>query len=348
MSIVQSVREGYFGISQKILYGLDKVRHYRNNTDIFQKVCQIAVAILDLMKSTSLSVHKFSATLAVVSIHDFFRFLKLPQRLLCPITAEKIDEDEVVENLSYHIHNLNGNSFFKSSIGKKEYSQYGLNPMVINGEVTIDNILKVCLKEHLKQMEEHNHAYQNIDDFLEALKERLSKKIEVKGVFEWKEVNVQAIKEERCNDPIQWIKHVTLIDKIINWNWLAADIGCIGLFLKGWNFLDTAKWANRIGQYSVFRWVKNQTLETFMLKLACVGSTLKIFESIRKLRDDKLNEQQEKNVRWNILTSVADLAFYGTVYFNQTAKTTIPHSIIQILAIITKALGIYSNIRSHK
>jgi len=117
-------------------------------------------------------------------------------------------------------------------------------------------------------------------------------------------------------------------------------VGCIGLFFQEWKLLDTAKWAERIGHVQGFHWIKSLSFETLVIGLVCTGFTLKLYEAVRKLYDEALTKEERDQARWNIVTSAAEITFYGAIYMNRIGQSAIQPSTIHWLAIFAKSLGL--------
>jgi hypothetical protein len=341
-----------------------KLRDFRNNPEFFQKVCQVAFASLQLIIMRypgAASLSRFSFALATANMHDFYNFLKFPRQWFYPITAESIDENAVLDSLVetlYREYNISDESDDEDDlvanereiddVDKRDDDDMLIDCKIVRNVESEDiesssdddddkydplrNIVRGCLQAQLEKMAANNDAYRNVEEFKQVLQKRLQK-------VNSEDFNFSNV---RLDDVKIFLRHTPLIEKLTNFVWTLVDIGCVGLYSQGWNLIDTAKWAERMGQYPGFQWVKNQTLDTWVVGLVCAGFALKLLEASRKLQDEALTEEERDRARWNIRTSKAELIYFGIIYLNAIGQTDIANKNVQWLAIFAKSLGLLS------
>lgn len=364
-----------------------KVKTLFSDTDFFQKICQVAFASLQLFiiryPAIAGSLARFSFVLTTANMHDFYRFVQHPLPWFCPITAKSINEFAVLNDLTDLLCKktkrqkiiVNDEIIDEDDILESESETEverqnklkGANENKIENTENIEKndeilrealfgIAKECLDAQLKQMNTHGDAYRDLDTFVELLKKRLNDPVlqeRLKGAVSGNLcfLNLDLSELNRKNyDLSKWIRHVPLAEKIMHINWSIVDIGCVGLYLQGWNLIDTAKWANCIGQYPGFQWVVNHHLDHWVVGLVCTAFSWKLFEAVRQLCDEALTKQQRDVACRNVITSLAELVLFGAIFANQMGKTHFNNVHLQCFAIAAKSLALLSiaTMLSHK
>jgi hypothetical protein len=310
---LQYITESLRNSPQVAMSTVLKLKDFRDNPEFFQKVCQVAHASLQLIMirySEAASLSRLSSVFVAANMHDFYSFLKQPRQWFCPISAETIDENKVLKSLTNVVSN-----------------QIDVKKLVENVR---DDTLKSVLKAQLEEMAAHSDAYHSAEDFKRVLYAHLKKT----ETFVYLRFDLDEL--EIC------LRHTSLAERLKNVTWTLLDVGCIAFYFKEWKLLDTAKLAERIGQFRGLHWIKNQSLGTTLIGLVFTGFALKLFEAVRKLEDEALTQQEKNQARWDRVTSAAELVLWGSVYLNLIGRTKIDNVYIQCLAIFAKSLGLIS------
>lgn len=303
----ESFRNYCYATQQAAMPVVLKLKDLRNDPDFFQKTCQVAFAILQLViiRYPTSNLSRFSFVLSTANMHDFYRFLQYPRHWFFPVNAESIDEHVVLNDLTGFLDE-------QMQIHADDFGAF-------------QEVIKDCLEAQLNQMGSSNDAYRNFDEFKAVLERRLRNLDQ--DVFDFDNVDLSGL--EALND---WTRHVPFTKRILSFNWAIVDIGCVGLYAQGWGFIDTAKWAERIGQ--------RFHLETWVVGLVSLTFAIEFYESARKLHDDALTPQEKRQERWNMITSLAECALFGAIYLNLIGKTKMNSEYIQCFAIVAKSLGL--------
>lgn len=284
----------------------------RNDPDFFQKVCQVFYAVVQLIMERNpeaKSLSQFAFVLHTANMHDFWLFLKQPRKWFFPISADVIDENALLPNLV--------NALKKNTLGS------GLD------DDALQQVARSSLEEQLKSMGENNDSYRDAGEFKECLRRRINHKHQLDLT-------------EGCFDALDiTLRHVSPLKKVINGMWGIVDIGCIVLCFQGWKLVDTAKQAERIGQYPGFQWVKSGSLDTRAVGFVSLAFALQVVEAVRKLQFEALSEQDRNQAYRDIVTSFFESVFYGSIYLrNLGYQSTISFATVQCLAILAKTLGL--------
>lgn len=289
-----------------------KVKDLRNDVEFFEKVGQAASYCIQLLMLNypGTSMSKLELALQTVLLHDAYSFLKKPREWIYPVSAEMIEENEILASLT-------------------EVLQDQIDPNHLNVP-GVQTLAEECLEHRLGSMRRSGDAYKSVDAFKEVLKRQIQETDDPN--FDLSTVDLTDLDVP--------LRHVPILERVTNWNWAIVDLGCVGLFLHEWKLLDTAKWAENIGQVPGFQWTRSQSLETWVVALVCTGFTLRLVEAARKLQDEALTEEETRAARWQIVTSIFEFSFYGAIYLNRIGKSSIQHSTIQWLGIVAKAFGL--------
>ncbi len=337
-----------------------QLKVFRNDPELFQKTCQIAnyclqLAILHNPALNSLS--RFSFALQTANMHDFYSFLKQPRQWFCPVSARAIDEHAVLESMTdvlysqVHPDILTDDEIINESDDEDIDRASKKNEAdVLEEKEDLRKVARLCLQEQLEQMDKSDDAYRSVDDFRKVLEKRLTsaqfkvrmQNFNVKHPNDFKTFNLDDLKDIKLEDVEVPLRHTPLLERMTNYTWTVVDIGCVGLYMQGWKLLDTAKWANRIGSYQAFQWVKSQHLDQWVVGLVCAGFAWKFLEAVRKLQDDALTAQERSQAKWDRITSVAEIVLWGSVLLNLMDKTRIDNTYIYCFGIFAKSLGAIS------
>ncbi len=311
-----------------------ELKELRSNPDVYQKIGQIAYASLQLMIESYASAAPFARLSSLISsavgMHDFYRVVQYPRHWFFPVTADVINEFTLREDIVLTL--------------AEKIGMLDLNGLIIDEDlyVKLEEIVQFCVNDQLERMASQDDAYRNLNEFITQLQQRLK---EVKSIdFDFTDIDLFDVNDLKHSqyDTSEWFRSIPTVEKIMNINWAVVDSLAAAWWFKEWNVLDTAKLAETIGQYSPFQWVKNQELEHGLLGLICTGCAWNVLESVRLLRDEALTTEQIRKARWNVVTSVADFAFFGTIFTNTIGKTQVSHFNVNLLALCARTLGLIS------
>jgi hypothetical protein len=312
-----------------------KSKELRDNTNFFQKVCQVANAALQLIiirSSQAASLASFSFVLATANMHDFYRFLNHLRDIFVPVNANNLNENIILDDLV---------EYFNAQIG-----------VLPNEKAQLREFLKAKLNAQLNQMLKYGDAYYNLEDFKKVLKTRLEKETAAEfNQYGFLQITLDQIKGVELTDlkkenedyhVAYWMRKAPLTERIMNLNWMVVDWGTVAVCFQEWKILDTAKWAARIGQYPGLQWVNNFRLSSWVIGLVCSAFGLKFYEAVRKLADEALTPQEKRNACWDAVSSLGEFILYGAVFLNHIGKTRFDNVYIHCFAIVAKSLGLLS------
>lgn len=312
------------------LSAIVKLKEMRNNPDVYQKIGQIAFSSLQLIMikfAPTSALAELSLVVSAVGMHDFYRVVQYPRHWFFPINAQKIDEKAVLDDLIRCLipQFIDEENFVTPEQGAHLYAK-----------------AQECLHAQLELMAKHDDAYRSVDEFIGQVQKRLQKVQAEDFGFDFSTVDLSELTTSNDYNVKKWIRHVPTLEKIMNINWAVADVLTFGWWLGVWNIVNTTKLAETMGQYRAFGWAKNQNLETCLIGSICTGYVWKLLESVRKLRDENLTKVERSQAQWNAVTSVADLAFFGTIFTNMIGQTKINNTNVQLLALGARSLGLLS------
>lgn len=348
LSDLHSSFKGYCDAAQQVsMAALIKLRDFRNGPDFFQKICQVTSASLQLLGlSRPLlidSLTRFSFVLReTAKMHDFYRIIQEPVQWLFPVDMRAIDQTNVLGDLTDYLYDCRARekaeNFFEQGLSQERESLYQ----------ECLQIAKECLTEQFTHMSNTNDAYRNVEEFIKVIEARLKAKTHIKEngqriLFDLSQINLNYLtKNNPKYNVTHWIRLVPLAERIVHANWTLVNMGSPILNFRDWNLLNTAKYAEQIGQYQGFQWIKEQSLDIWVTGLVCSAFAWQLFESVRKLTDDALTPQEKRQARWDAVTSFAEIVLHGTNFLNLIGKTKIDNAYIQCFAIGAKSLGLLS------
>lgn len=318
MTISGTLRGYADSAAQKTITFVKECSNFRNNTDFFEKVGQVAFAALQLVMMipgyTYLS--RLSFSLSTVVMHDFYNFFKQPAKWMYPCTSDKIIEFETLTSLTAAL-------------------QQQLDPAGTHGNAVAD-LAKKQLEFRLKTMLEKGDAYASEDVFKDVLQRQIRETNPVinPSPFNLKDVDLKDFKVS--------LRNVSFIERLSSWVWIAVDVGTIGYFFQKWQLLDTAKWAERIGKVPGFQWVPTNSFDTWVVGGICTGFGLKLVEASRKLFDEKMTGQERRQAKCDVITSIFESIYWGSMFMSRIGQCIIKDATLQWLAIAAKTLGLVS------
>lgn len=395
-AVAQEIKNYCYEVQQNASAAIVHLKDLRNDSEFFLKICQVAVAALQLLMERYPHIGylaKFQVTLATASMHDFYRFLQQPRRWFFPVDAMSIDENAILDSLEKVLcENLNVGfdvpvnpqvnvENVDEAEAEAEVEPEQAQERVYKGDSNVRCIAKAYLSKQLEVMLGAGDAYATVEDFKEALYNRFAATgHDAKGnrlkndqgnflqdnadygkvyiatedgqskvklycsanhvannieTFDLLHLSLADIK--KIDVPLH---HVPLVERLTNWLWAIVDLQCVALYLHGWNLLDTAKWAARIGQYPGFQWIKTQSLELWVRGLVCVAYSTKLLEACRKLADERLTDAQRRDAKWHRVTSLAELVYNGAGFIDAMGLKQISPTTIHWLAIAAKTIGL--------
>lgn len=375
------IGRAFINSAQARILRLSELRHDPDFFQkVFQVAFAAIRLVIEHNPHKSASLSRLAFVLSTANMTDFYRILETPRRWFFPINANSIDEnktfDSLIEVLCQHygiafqrengaIVNVGDPNLVKIA---KACLREHLNDMMKRGIAyrNTDELKEVLLKSI--QMKGTIHIAYNgnvvwindkkvieIDDNgkvieLGKFKERINNNIIVGRKDEFgRQINDitvivaadYAVNGLNLNALEIHVRHTPLLERITNVLWNIVDVGCIGLYLQGWNLIDTAKWAERVGQYEAFTWVKKHELETYVRVFVCGAYLAKLVEAARKLRSDALTPQERNNARSDVIICIAELIFNGSGYLKHVGYMKISHTFIEVSAIVAKSLGVW-------
>lgn len=294
---------------------------YRNNTDFFEKIFQVANAALQLIIIAFGYTYfsRLSLSLSTVVMHDFYNFLKWPKKWLEKVNRDSIDEKATFDSL-------------------KAALQQEIDPMRTNVP-EVERLADMHLKERLSIMRDTGDGFENKAGFKNLLLKQMNDADPVKNP---KNSSPFSLKDLKLKDFHVTVRRVPFIEKLTNFTWILVDIGTVGYFFQKWNLLDTAKWGERIGSIPGFQWVPTNSFDTWVVGGICSGFGLKLAEATRKLFDEALTDQERRQARWDVVTASAESIYWGSMFLNRIGQIAIEGSTLQWLAIGAKTFGLVS------
>lgn len=310
----------------------NKISALRNDPEFFLKICQIMCAALLIKIARDpqpSSLSKLSHVFSAASMHDFYRFFKRPRELLFPIHLQRIKENALLNSLVKVLCD-----HFQAS-----YEEDG-NGFVINvDDENIVQFAKAGLEKQFKVMNEMGDAYQTADEFKMVLQRRFNalKTIhrDLDGVD--KEYDFKTLDLDELQVPLS---SPSLIAQFETINWTLLDCVCPFLFFRGWDLINTALWAEKLGRYPGFAWMKNQQLEIWVRAAVCSAFFLKLCEACRQLLTEPLTEQERRKARWNVAETICELISNGAAFMNSNGYIRLNQSLLQSLVIVAKGIGL--------
>jgi hypothetical protein len=297
---------------QTVSAAVVKLKDYRNNPEIFQKIFQIIVESIQLYNwhHQVVAFPKLVKTLSTANLHDFYQIIKEPREFLCPIKADVINAPQLLENV-----------VAKLAAAYPIHDQQALRALAKN---QIDLQLKI--------MAANDDAYHSTQDFALVLERGLKKAFQPYMGADANRIDLSDLDVPTFAP--------TLVDRIVNLTWTFVNFGCVGLYASGWNLLDTGMWAHRIGQHKGFNWIKNQSLETWVRGAVCLAFSAKLFEATRKLSDERLSPNARTNAKLDAISALFEVVYQGAGYINHRAILNISPGFIHSAAIFAKGVGL--------
>ena len=321
----QNPLEAYEGCARKL-------SEWRYNPEFFQKICQVAAAAL-LLKITRdphpSPLSKLSHVFSTVNMHGLLNFFKKPRDFFFPITLQRIDEYALLNALTLVLCDHFGASYETDPSG---------NVIAVED----DNIVifaRAGLEKQFSVMLETGDAYRSAEEFKTVLQNRLRALTEIHrddhGID--RSYDFTTLELSQLQIPLT---SSSFIAKLESTDWLLVDCGCLLLYLRGWGLIDTAKWADSMGSYKVFGWVKHQLLEGWVRTAVCCGISLRLCEATRELWSVALTDQERRKARWRVVGSLFALAANGAGLLNCIGRRVINDRSYLFLTIVSHGIGL--------
>lgn len=337
---------------QKTIAFIIQAERVRKNTDISQKVCQIGEAILDLMIAHSprfayLADLKWSLG-KTANLHDFWRVLYHPSQMISSVDCCSIDEYQThasLVKLLVRYEELPGEAY-KEINGRL----YALQPESAEGKrlEQLEIVAKGYLHAQLSSMASNNDSYQNVEEFKLVLRRR----IQQNPWFDVRPMPTPGVDHVDSAWDLQGfpltdlevtVRAPSLAERITHILWRPVDWGTVFLDLKEWNLVDTAKLAARFSDKTGIEWVKNQDLVTWVIGAVCTNFGILLFESCRKLRDEKgLTVEQKTALRQDALYYFAEVISNGMNFMDHVGIKHFDHHYMQLARLAAKSIGVWS------
>lgn len=309
-----------------------KLRAWRNDPEFFQKICQVVFAALLIKiengpKPSSLA--RFANVFSTANLQDAYRLFKLPYHFLFPVTLGRIRQTVLLNSLVKVLCD-----HFQTGYVEDE------NGLIT--DVDDDNIIhfaKAGLEMQFQVMNRSGDAYRSTDEFNEVLERRFKGLHTIhrahEGVdtpYDFEDLDLGGL-EVPLTSP-------SLIEKLEDFNWIIVNCGCLFLYLRDWDLISTAQWAEKLGRTPAFSWLRNQLLEAWVRGIVCTAYCLKFCEAVRQLRNEELTEQGLRKAHWTAVGSFFEILSNGAAWGSCNGYWKINQTHLQILVIIAKGIGL--------
>jgi hypothetical protein len=262
-------------------------------------------------------------------MHDFYRFFKRPRELLFPIHLQRIKENALLNSLVKVLCD-----HFQASYEEDD------NGFVINvDDENIVQFAKAGLEKQFKVMNEMGDAYRTADEFKVVLQKRFNALKTIHRDLDGsdKEYDFETLDLDLLQVPLSTPSLVATIELI---NWVLLDCVCPFLYFRGWDLIDTAEWAEKLGRYPGFAWMRHQQLEIWVRGAVCSAFFLKLSEACRQLCTEALTEQERRKARWNVAETICELISNGAALMNSNGTIRMNQPLLQSLVIVAKGIGL--------
>jgi hypothetical protein len=142
------------------------------------------------------------------------------------------------------------------------------------------------------------------------------------------QVDLQNLKVIQKDD--SWLENLSDL------TFLVVDVICVPTFLRDFNLIDLASYANKLGKFRVLSWVPGQSLDTWVRGGLCLGFLLRFLEASRSIRYDRLGESSQKRAYWELAISISEFVFN----FSAFCQAKVP--VVIFLTFIAKSIGVAS------
>lgn len=311
---------------------------WRNNPDFFQKICQIvcgALLIKIARDPLPSKLTRFASVFSTTNMQDFYRLLQLPQTFAFPIQLQRMDvtalQNSLLKLMCDHFH-----------AGYKE-SENG-NILIVEDE-KIASITHAVLEKQLQVMEEKGDAYRTVDDFKDVLQKRFRALKTVHDDQSDRDFDFETVDLEMLDVSLISISAISRLEGVICF---IVNCSCLILYLREWNLIETARWAEAMGRAAIFGWITTQSLEGWARGLTCIAFCLKMSEAARTLWIASLTSQERRKAQWVTVGSLFEIVANGAGFLQANGLRSFHPITINSLEIVAKGIGLFEIITRPK
>lgn len=290
---------------------LSHLNDLRKDPDAFQKICQVAIAIIQGIGwyRGKVYLEKVVTLLDAANVDDFYDFLSIPYEILYPYNTERIDEEKLLDSLERYL-------------SRQLLKQEGID--------TIREITQQILTEFLKEMEAKETAFRKAPHFRTQLQNRFSQE---SHLFTQKGFRLDRINLDEMEIPLKKVSIFTSLEWVTK---TFASLACIPDFLQEWNVIDLSGKAEALGKYRLLSWLPNQSLCQWVKGAWCLGFLFQFLEACRVLILTKPSAQERREAKWSLASSAAEFVFNFAAYQNREPI------LVTLFIFIAKSIGLLS------
>lgn len=280
-----------------------KLKALRDDPEFFQRICQVvssALLIKSIQGTQPSPLSELSHVFSAVNLQDVYRLFEIPFRYYFPINIQTLDDKatltSLIKVLCIHFDVI----FEESDAGH----------IVEIEDENIKFFAETFLEKQLKSMEESGDAYRTADEFKAVLQKYFQQlKVvnrDLSGVdtpYDFGSLDLDEL-QVALTPPSR-------IAQLENFNWNVVNCSCLFLYLQEWNLMQTARWAENMGNYPDFRWFNVQSLEIWTRGMVCSAFSLKLCEAVRLLWKEPLTSQMHRKACWDVAISIVELISNG-------------------------------------
>lgn len=312
---------------------VSKAKELRNNTDFFQKTCQVMFASLRLVIDrypAAKYLSKFAVTLDTANIHDFYHIFVLPRDLFFPVKVDRLDPQQLADAL---IEEMDSQCPITQQALVTDSTVAGEDEEESQDFATRKKSLAhECVRNVLLKMAANDDASTSVEDVKKKLYRELVPFNSLYGcVF----------------DPLFTLDGIDVTLASRSWSglfqdclWKVVDFGSVGLYLNEWGILDTAKLGLQFGSVRGLQWVADQKLLSWVYGLVCTGYILQLLGAVRELGGGGLSAGEKRGAQLRLISSCSEVLYQGSNFLNSSGRVAIPTTVVLSLGIIAKSIGL--------
>lgn len=333
-SCCEGVRNFCDATGQAFIGLMKKGSELRGDEAIFKRTSRIAACAIELLNAVAPAymrpLGRLTQITKAVILHDFWAILQYPRAYFRPINAEMIDAKAVQTALIDEMKKIN------DSEG---------NTVTAEDVITAipEDVITATAKDVITaQLQSMSVPYHTVNEFIDRLQTRLQNHSLKDDSKPFNDIDLSALKTSDGTEK-RFVKQKPMLERWTNATWALADVLTVVWCSSDlWKIVETAKYAETIGQYRGFQWVKEQKLEQCLIGVVCVGFALKLVEAVRSLNYDTLNEEEQTLKTMNARAAMIDLAFYGAIFGCMIGRVNISPIAINLLGIAANSFGIWN------
>ena len=206
-------------------------------------------------------------------------------------------------------------------------------------DANIVHFAKAGLEKQFQEMDQPGDAFRTADDFNKKLEARFRALHAIHRnhegadtAYDFENLDLMGL-EVPLSSP-------SLIEKLEDFNWIMVDCGCLFLYLRDWELIPTARWAEQLGRTPLFSWMRNQQAEAWVRGIVCTAYLLRLSEAVGQLWNEELTEQGLRKVHWTVVGSFFELLSNVVAWGSCNGYWKISQTHLQILVIIAKGIGL--------